>query len=86
LLFLYLSVAICRDENDYSSKLNSGENSPYGERSSNPFGDEEDSSNPFGIEEEVENEVVATGTQGGGRGGVGTGAALPNSAATAHSK
>ena len=80
-------MAVSRDENDYSSKLNSNEHSPYGEHSSNPFGDEEDSSNPFGIEDEVENEVVATGVLGGGRGVSGTGTVLhTDSTATAHSK
>jgi hypothetical protein len=74
-------VAISRDENDYSSQLNSGENCPYGERSSNPFGDEEDSSNPFGIEDEVESEVVATRAQG-----TGTGVANTDSTTTAHIK
>ena len=89
ILFPYFSVAVSRDENDYSSKLNSREHSQYGEHSSNPFGDEEDSSNPFGIEDEVENEVVATGVLGGGRGvpGTGTGTvAHTDSTATAHSK
>lgn len=87
ILFPYFSVAVSRDENDYSSKLNSREHSQYGEHSSNPFGDEEDSSNPFGIEDDVENEVVATGVQGGGRGVPGTGT-VPHtdSTATAHSK
>ena len=66
--FFFISVEIARKENKYSSLLSAGNDNPFGEHSSNPFGEEEHSLNPFGDEDGMgENEGEEEDGKRGGR-------------------